>query len=196
MKMTREMLINFIVVPITLLLVLTVTIILLVVTPKEMNLWRYYLIGSMLGLMTHGMMVKQNARISRLTKADPLFSPKKSARLWFMLRMFLVASILVICALIAKFYEESSTETLVIKLIVALAGYMTLKIVFITTTVLFLLKDNSKNDNSNAMEDNSKMDPIEMASKHKAPMKLSSAEEKELKEKELLDNSKKEGEIE
>ena len=169
MKMTREMLINFIIVPITLLLVLTVTIILLVATPKDFNLWRYYLIGSMLGLMTHGMMVKQNARIRRLSKADPLFSPKKSARLWFMLRMFLVASILVISALLAKFVENSATDVLVLKLVLALCGYMTLKVVFIVTTVVFLLRDN-KNNNPNSMQDNSKMDPIEMASKHKAPI--------------------------
>ena len=75
--MTKEMKINFIVVPITLLIVLTATLIILNVTPKEYNLWKYYLIGSMLGLMTHGMMVKQNARIARLSKADPIgFSPK------------------------------------------------------------------------------------------------------------------------
>ena len=177
--MTKEMKINFIVVPITLLIVLTATLIILNVTPKEYNLWKYYLIGSMLGLMTHGMMVKQNARIARLSKADPIgFSPKKSAMMWFLLRMFLVASILIICALLAKFQENSPIDIITLKLIVSLAGYATLKIVFLVTVVVFLLRDNSKKGTSE-LNDNSKMDAIEMASKHKMPQEEQKEGDKE-----------------
>ena len=76
--MTRDQKINFIVVPITLLIVGIVTLVLFLVGKNEVW-WKYYLIGGMLGLMCHGLMVKQNARTIRMTKLDPtgtVFHPK------------------------------------------------------------------------------------------------------------------------
>ena len=125
--MTREQKINFFVVPISIVLAGIITLI-LVLTKQD---WKYYLIGVLLGLMTHGMMVKQNARLVRLTKLDPnhtTFNPRKSAILWFLLRFVLVAGVLVILGLLARNDER---PVLVIKMLVAAGGYITVKIVFI-----------------------------------------------------------------
>ena len=92
--------------------------------------------------------------------------------------MFLVASILIICALLAKFQENSPIDIITLKLIVSLAGYATLKIVFLVTVVVFLLRDNSKKGTSE-LNDNSKMDAIEMASKHKMPQEEKKEGDKE-----------------
>ena len=125
--MTRDQKINFFVVPISIVLAGIITVV-LVLTKQD---WKYYLIGVLLGLMTHGMMVKQNARLVRLTKLDPnhtTFNPRKSAILWFLLRFVLVAGVLVILGLLARNDER---PVLVIKMLVAAGGYITVKIVFI-----------------------------------------------------------------
>ena len=125
--MTREQKINFMVVPISFVLA-AIVVVVLVLTKQD---WKYYLIGVLLGLMTHGMMVKQNARLVRLTKLDPnhtTFNPRKSAMMWFLLRFVLVAGVFVVLALLAK---DEERMTLVIKMLVALAGYITVKVVFI-----------------------------------------------------------------
>ena len=125
--MTREQKINFFVVPISAVLAIIITIV-LVLTKQD---WKYYLIGVLLGLMTHGMMVKQNARLVRLNKLDPnhtTFNPRKSAILWFLLRFLLVAGVLVVLGLLARNDERT---VLVAKMLVAGGGYVTVKIVFI-----------------------------------------------------------------
>lgn len=125
--MTREQKINFFVVPISAVLAIIITVI-LVLTKQD---WKYYLIGVLLGLMTHGMMVKQNARLVRLNKLDPnhtTFNPHKSAILWFLLRFLLVAGVLVVLGLLARNDERT---VLVAKMLVAGGGYVTVKIVFI-----------------------------------------------------------------
>ena len=125
--MTMEQKINFFVVPISAVLAIIITVV-LVLTKQD---WKYYLIGVLLGLMTHGMMVKQNARLVRLNKLDPnhtTFNPRKSAILWFLLRFLLVAGVLVVLGLLARNDERT---VLVAKMLVAGGGYVTVKIVFI-----------------------------------------------------------------
>lgn len=125
--MTREQKINFFVVPISAVLAIIITVV-LVLTKQD---WKYYLIGVLLGLMTHGMMVKQNARLVRLNKLDSnhtTFNPRKSAILWFLLRFLLVAGVLVVLGLLARNDERT---VLVAKMLVAGGGYVTVKIVFI-----------------------------------------------------------------
>ena len=81
--------------------------------------------------MTHGMMVKQNARLVRLNKLDPnhtTFNPRKSALLWFALRFLLVAGVFVVLGLLAK---DNERTVLVTKMLIAGGGYVTVKIVFI-----------------------------------------------------------------
>ena len=125
--MTRDQKINFLVVPITLAVVGIVTLILFLCKQD----WKYYLIGGMLGLMCHGLMVKQNARMTRMTKLDPThttFNPKKSTILWYLLRFALVLVVFVVLGFLAKDRER---KDFVISMLIALGGYMTLKIIFI-----------------------------------------------------------------
>lgn len=131
--MTRDQKINFIVVPVTLVIIGIVTLV-LVLTKQE---WKYYLIGGMLGLMCHGLMVKQNARISRMSKLDPtetVFHPKKSAMLWYALRFALVVTVFVVLGFLAP---KDPREKFVISMLIALGGYLTLKIVFLIILLCF-----------------------------------------------------------
>lgn len=124
--MTKDQKINFIVVPISLLAIGIITLILFL-TKQE---WKFYLIGGFLGLMCHGLMVKQNARISRMTKLDPtqtVFNPKKSAILWYLLRFVLVIAVFVVLGFLAP---KDPRQKFVISMLIALGGYLTIKILF------------------------------------------------------------------
>jgi len=131
--MTKDQKINFLVVPITLGVVGIVTLILFLCKQD----WKYYLIGGMLGLMCHGLMVKQNARLTRMTRLDPThttFSPKKSAILWYLLRFALVLGVFVVLGFLAK--DKPRTQ-FVISMLIALGGYITLKIIFLIILLCF-----------------------------------------------------------
>ena len=131
--MTRDQKINFLVVPITLAVVGIVALILFLCKQD----WKYYLIGGMLGLMCHGLMVKQNARMTRMTKLDPThtsFNPKKSTILWYLLRFVLVLVVFVVLGFLAK---DKPRQEFVISMLIALGGYMTLKIIFIIMLLCF-----------------------------------------------------------
>ena len=76
-------------------------------------------------------MVKQNARMTRMTKLDPThttFNPKKSTILWYLLRFALVLVVFVVLGFLAKDRER---KDFVISMLIALGGYMTLKVIFI-----------------------------------------------------------------
>ncbi len=140
--MPKELKIKYLVVPISILLIAIVTVILAVTTK---NGWRYYLIGGALGLLTHGLMIKETARVARMAK-DPLFNGRKSAILWFLVRMLVVAGVFVGVAFVSKEDLNNPDKTnLVIDLVITLAGYMTVKIVFIIS-VLILKKIEKKED--------------------------------------------------
>lgn len=133
MNLTKEEKINFLVVPISILVIGIVTMI-LVFTNQN---WKYYLIGGALGLLTHGLMVKQNARMTRMVKLDPehtTFNPKRSSILWYFLRFGVVAVVLVVLGFLIK--DKEQTEK-VISMILALAGYATLKIIFLICILIF-----------------------------------------------------------
>ena len=86
-------------VPITLLVVITITIILAVLKFG----WVYFLIGSLVGLMNHGLMLKQSYRIQRYAELDPegkTLNPKKTALIWYLLRILVFAGVLI--ALVCK----------------------------------------------------------------------------------------------
>lgn len=141
--MPRELKIKYLVVPISLLIIAIVTVILVITTD---NGWRYYLIGGALGLMTHGLMIKESARIERMAK-DPLFNGRKTAIIWFLVRMMVVAAVFVGVAFVSKEDLNNPDKTnLVIDLVITLAGYLTVKIVFIAS-VLILKTLDRKEDN-------------------------------------------------
>ncbi len=133
--MTKDQKINFLVVPISIGIIGIVTLILFLC--KQYDLCKYYVIGGMLGLMCHGLMVKQNARLTRMTKVDPLhtaFNPKKSAILWYALRFSLVIVVFVVLGFLAK---DKPRIDFVVSMIVALAGYITSKIIFLIMLICF-----------------------------------------------------------
>ena len=137
--MTRDQKINFLVVPITLAIVGIVTLVLFLCKQD----WKYYLIGGMLGLMCHGLMVKQNARMMRMTKLDPtntVFNPKKSTILWYLLRFGLVLVVFVVLGFLAKDKPREPINEFVISMLIALGGYITLKIVFLIILLCFRKK--------------------------------------------------------
>ncbi len=127
--MTKEQTIKYLVVPVSVVLIAIITVV-LVFAARE-NIWRYYLIGGALGLLTHGFMIKSTARITRMSN-DPTFNARKSAMIWMLIRMVVVVGVFVGIAFLAKDdLQENDKSKLVVDLIVALAGYMTVKIIFL-----------------------------------------------------------------
>ena len=131
--MDRNQKINYLVVPITLAAVVLITIILAVCKQP----WDFFLVGAMTSLLTHGLMVKQNHRATRMVQLDPdhkVFKPKKSAILWCLLRMLVMVGIFVVLGFLANERGESKMDIL-IPLLSALGGFMILKVVFIILLV-------------------------------------------------------------
>lgn len=137
--MNQNQKINYLAVPITLGIATLITIILAVCGQN----WKYFLIGVMTSCLTHGLMVKQNHRMTRMLQLDPehkVFKPKKSAILWYLLRMLVTFAIF--GALVGlSGIREDRTKAL-ISILIALGGYMVLKVVFI----ILLLTTNKKKE--------------------------------------------------
>ncbi len=119
--------ISYLIAPITMIIVVIVTIILAVCKQG----WEYYLIGSLVGLMNHGLMVKQAARIERFAKLDPegkTLKPKRTAALWYFLRVLVFVGVFVSLAFKADLKNNSQG---IWYLVTAFGGYLTLKVVLI-----------------------------------------------------------------
>lgn len=130
--MNKKLMINYLVAPIALVLVAIITLVLFF---TDLN-WKYYLIGSMVGFLTHGMMLKQSHRMERMAKLDPeqtIFNPKKSGILWLLLRMLVTAGVFV--ALVFMSDIKNNKNQAIIDILIALGGYVTLKIVFIISLI-------------------------------------------------------------
>lgn len=116
------------VLPISLGIIAVVTIVLLICKLD----WKYYLIGSMVACLTHSMMVKQTSRTEKMAKLDPeqkVFNPKKSAILWMLARV--LVTVAVFAALIFMSDIKTDRNKALISIIIAVSGFMTVKIVFI-----------------------------------------------------------------
>ena len=139
--MKKKMIVNNIAAPIALLLVGVVTLILFLC---DVN-WKFYLIGAMLGFLVHGMLLKQSYKMERMAKLDPeqtFFNPKKSSISWLALRM--VVTVAVFAALAYLSISENGKKQGVIDVLIALAGFITLKVVFIIGVLLTREKVDSK----------------------------------------------------
>lgn len=131
-KMTKDQKISYLIVPITLGIVLVVALVLGLLDLA----WKYYLIGAMVSLLCHGLMVKQNARLEKFAKLDPegkVYNPKRSALLWFLLRILVTFGVFGVLILMSNIKNNPNA---IIDILIALAGYMTLKIVFIVLLVV------------------------------------------------------------
>lgn len=130
--MNQNQKINYLAVPITLGIAILITIILAVCGQN----WKFFLIGVMTSCLTHGLMVKQNHRMTRMVQLDPehkVYKPKKSAILWLLLRMLVTFG--VFGALFAMSGIKEDKMKAFISIMIALAGYMLLKVVFIILLV-------------------------------------------------------------
>ena len=125
-------------VPVTLVIVTIITIILAIVKFG----WVYFLIGSLVGLMNHGLMLKQSYRIQRYAELDPegkTLNPKKTALIWYMLRVLVFVAVFV--ALIYK-ADIANDKMGIWYVVLALAGYLLCRIIFI----IFLIISRKKVD--------------------------------------------------
>lgn len=140
--------VNVLVVPISLAIVAVISIILGVC---QLN-WVYFLIGAMVGLMNHGLMVKQNARTYRFAQLDPehkVFKPKKSAVLWYMLRCLLFLAVFVALAFKS---DISNNPNAIWDIIIGLAGYLLTKVVFIICLLTFKDKPKKNDEEKKVIE--------------------------------------------
>ena len=118
---------NLLAVPITLVAVATGTIILAVVKFG----WVYFLIGALVGLMNHGLMLKQSYRIARYAELDPegkTLNPKKTALIWYLLRILVFVGVFI--ALVFK-ADVRNDKMGIWYVVLALAGYLMCRIIFI-----------------------------------------------------------------
>lgn len=123
---------NLLVVPITLLIVTIVTIVLAILKLG----WYYYLVGALVGLMNHGLLVKQSHRMARLAAYDPkgeIHNPKKTALLGIGLRFIVFIAVFIVLAIKANISINKNNIWLII---IAFLGYLTLKLVLIITLLI------------------------------------------------------------
>ncbi len=119
--------ISYLIVPISIVLVAIITVILAICGQG----WYYYLLGALAGLLNHGLLVKQTARIERFAKLDPegkTLNPKKTALLWYFLRVLVFVGVFVALAFKANIAEDKNGIWLIVT---ALGGYLTIKVVMI-----------------------------------------------------------------
>ena len=134
---------NLLAVPIILVLVTIVTVILAILKFG----WVYFLIGSLVGLMNHGLMLKQSYRIARYAELDPegkTLNPKKTALIWYLLRVLVFVGVFV--ALVFK-ADVRNDKMGIWYVVLALAGYLMCRIVFII--FLFVSRKKVENNDSN-----------------------------------------------
>lgn len=93
----------------------------------------YFLFGTILALITHALMVIQNNSFFNNMKYEQTrvtFHPKKTAFLWYLLRLVIVIGYLVLMVFLSNIM--TSDDRLVI-IITFVSGYLTVKLLFILT---------------------------------------------------------------
>lgn len=123
---------NLLIVPITIVIVTIITIILGLLKLG----WYYYLVGALVGLMNHGLLVKQTYRLARLAAHDPkgeIHNPKKTAILGIGLRFLVFIAVFLVLAYKANISADKNNIWLIIT---AFLGYLTLKVVLIITLII------------------------------------------------------------
>lgn len=124
--------ISYLIVPITIVITAVITIVLAVCGQG----WYYYLIGALVGLLNHGLMVKQAARIERFANLDPegkTLKPKRTAALWYFLRVLVFVGVFAVLAFRADLKNDPQG---IWYIITALGGYLTLKVVLIICLII------------------------------------------------------------
>lgn len=127
---------NYIVIPITILIVGIITIILALLESG----WYYYLLGSLVGIMCHALLIKQSIKIKKYAQVDPegkLFNIKKTSITGSLTRFALFVLVFIVLAYKAS---EQTVHNPIILILIAFGGYLTLKVVLIVTTMIYAKK--------------------------------------------------------
>jgi len=130
--MKKNLMINYLIVPITLAVTAIVTVILAICKQG----WVYYLIGSMTALLNHGLMVKQSFQLERYAKLDPegtTLKPKRTVAIWYLLRVLVFVGVFVAIAFKAELGKDPQG---IWYFITAFGGYMTLKVILISLLLI------------------------------------------------------------
>lgn len=128
---------NLFVTPISILVGGIVTLV-LVLTKQE---WSYYLIMLMVGLLNHGLFLKQSNRIANMTKLDPegkTFNPQKETMTGYVIRMALF--VVVFACLVYKADIKNNPNGLFTCLLAGL-GYLTYRLIFLICILIFRDKE-------------------------------------------------------
>lgn len=117
----------------SILLAVIVTVILVLLKLE----WYYFLIGLILGIITHIIMIIQNKLIYNVSQSEidkATFKPTLSAILWFSIKGILVASITILIVIFGDLYDDSNAIRI---LFIYIGGYLLIKVLFITSILLF-----------------------------------------------------------
>lgn len=128
--------IDYYIVPVTLVIGAIVTIILAILHLG----WNYYLIGLFTSLLTHGMIIKQNYKLSKFAAEDPekkLYNPKKVVYSGYLIRSLVFIAVFAVIIYTCRIWETKDNIWLVVT---ALAGFLTLKIALIGGYLIFRKK--------------------------------------------------------
>ena len=93
----------------------------------------YFLLGTILALITHALMVIQNDSFYQIIKTEvgrSTIHPKKSAILWYLLRVVIIIGYLVLMIFASDFMHSDNRLVITITFI---SGYLVVKLLFILT---------------------------------------------------------------
>ncbi len=128
---------NLYVTPITILVGGIVTLVLYLAKQA----WTYYLIMIMVGLLCHGLFIKQSNRITNMIKLDPegkTFNPQKETIKGYVIRMSLF--VVIFLCLVFKADIKNNSNGLFDCLLAGL-GYLTYRIIFLICILIFKDKE-------------------------------------------------------
>ena len=123
---------KYLVIPITLAIVAIVTIILAIVGIG----WYYYLLGALVGVMCHALLIRQNTKLQHYAELDPegkKLKPKSLAVSGLLSRFGLFIAVFLVLVYKASVQTE---HNMIVLVLIAFAGYLTLKAILIITLLL------------------------------------------------------------
>ena len=97
----------------------------------------YYLFGSIIGIITHLLMVLQNRSMYNTISTSvgrATFHPRKSAILWYLIRIIIAFGLIVGIAFLADIRNNPNALQIIILVI---SGYLTIKILFVGYLIKF-----------------------------------------------------------
>lgn len=128
---------NLFISPITILVGTVVTIILALCKAPWMN----YLIGIVVGLLTHGLFIKMNMNMVKKMELDPegkIYDPRRASIINSLIRITLVV---VVFAVVIFTADVNNNSNAVWEILCTFFGYLTFRIVMILCFIIFKEKE-------------------------------------------------------